>query len=116
MPSAPGPSYDGDLAQLKIVHPEISVEDSIRVALATRLDYQNVREQFEDAGRKIGVAANALKAQVDLVASAGVDSQREGTTRFAAPDLDRYHWNAGLNLNLPLERKAHCLPWRAHRL
>ena len=97
---------DGDLQQLKIVHPEISVEDSIRVAIATRLDYQNVRQQFEDAGRKIGVAANALKAQVDLVASGSIDSPQESATRLAVPDLDRYKWNAGLNLNLPLDRKA----------
>jgi outer membrane protein TolC len=97
---------DTDLEQLKILHPEISVDDSIKVALATRLDYQNVREQYEDAGRKIGVAADALRAQVDLVASAGIDSEREKATRFAAPDIDRYHWNAGLELNLPLDRKA----------
>jgi len=97
---------DRDLEQLKIVHPDISVEDSIQVALATRLDYQNVREQYEDAGRKTGVAANALKAQVDLVASAGLDSKQESAARFAVPDIDRYHWSAGLNLNLPLERKA----------
>jgi outer membrane protein TolC len=97
---------DTDLEQLKILHPEISVEDSIKVALATRLDYQTAREQYEDAGRKIGVAADALKAQVDLVASAGIDSERIGVARFAVPDFDRYHWNAGLVLNLPLDRKA----------
>ncbi|HYT59493.1 MAG TPA: TolC family protein [Haliangiales bacterium] len=97
---------DADLAQLKIFHPEIGVDDSIRVALATRLDYQNSREQYEDAGRKIDVAADALKAQVDLIASAGIDSEREKATRFAVPDIDRYHWNAGLGLDLPLDRKA----------
>lgn len=97
---------DRDLEQLKIIHPEISVEDSIKVALVTRLDYQNAREQYEDAGRKIGVAANALKAQVDLVASAGIDSKQQSATRFPVPDIDRYNWSAGLNVNLPLERKA----------
>jgi outer membrane protein TolC len=97
---------DQDLEQLKIIHPEINVEDSIKVALATRLDYQNLRNQYEDAGRKIGVAADALKAQVDLVASAGIDSQQEGAARFPVPDVGRYNWSAGLNINLPLERKA----------
>ncbi|PYK99063.1 MAG: hypothetical protein DME19_10065, partial [Verrucomicrobia bacterium] len=104
---------DRDLEQLKIVHPDIGVEDSIKVALATRLDYQNVREQYEDAGRKIGVAANALRAQVDLVASAGIDSEQEKAARFAVPDIDRYHWSAGLNLNLPIERKAERNAYRA---
>ncbi len=97
---------DTDLRQLKILHPEISLDDSIKAALAMRLDYQNAREQYEDAGRKIGVAADALKAQVDLIASAGIDSERVNAARFAAPDIDRYHWNAGLELNLPLDRKA----------
>jgi outer membrane protein TolC len=97
---------DMDLLELKILHPEISLDDSINVALAMRLDYQNVREQYEDAGRKIGVAADALKAQVDLVASAGIDSEQVKAMRFAVPDIDRYQWNAGLVLNLPLDRKA----------
>ena len=89
------------------------MEDSIKVALATRLDYQNVREQYEDAGRKIGVAADALRTQLDLVASAGMDSKQENTARFAVPDIDRYHWSAGLNLNLPIERKAERNAYRA---
>lgn len=104
---------DRELQQLRIAHPDISVEDSIRVALATRLDYQNLREQYEDAGRKIGVAANALRAQIDLVAAAGIDSPQEKSTRFPVPDFDRYHWNAGLNLNLPLERTAERNAYRA---
>ena len=102
-----------DLEQLKIMHPDISIDDAIKVALATRLDYQNVRDQFEDAGRKIGIAANALRAQIDLVASAGFDSKQEPATRLAVPDFDRYHWNAGLNVNLPLERKAERNAYRA---
>src|SRR5204863_4025227 len=53
------------------------------------------------------------KAQVDLVASAGIDSPQVNAARFAAPDLDRYHWSAGLNLNLPLERKAERNVYRA---
>ena len=97
---------DKELDQLKIIHPEISVDDSIRVALATRLDYQNLREQYDDADRKIGVAADALKAQVDLMASAGMDSKEVSAARLALPDPNHYNWNAGLKLDLPLERKA----------
>jgi outer membrane protein TolC len=103
---------NGDLERLRILHPDMTVEESIRVALVTRLDYQTARDQYEDTGRKTGVAANALKAQVDLIASAGIDKQ-ENAARFATPDLDRYHWSAGLNLNLPLERKAERNAYRA---
>jgi len=104
---------DRELERLKIIHPNINADESINVALATRLDYQNFREQNEDANRRIQVAANALKAQVDLVASGGIDSKQETAARFAVPDIDRYRWNAGLNLNLPLERTVERNAYRA---
>ena len=96
---------DRDLEQLTIQHVEISVEDSIKVALAARLDYQNLREQHEDAQRKVKLAADRLKAQLDFLASASFDSV-EQSHGFPLPDPDRYRWNAGVDLNLPLERKA----------
>jgi outer membrane protein TolC len=94
---------DRDLAQLKIHHPIISVEDAIRVALVARLDYQNVRDQYQDSQRKVKLAANGLKTQLDLVASGGFDSVQQNQ-RYPLPDPNRYHYNAGLNLNLPLDR------------
>ena len=96
---------DKELEQLKIEHPEMAADEATEVALATRLDLLNVREQHEDTGRGIKLAANRLKTQVDLTAQAGFNSKQERATKFAVPDLDRYHWNAGLNLDLPLERK-----------
>lgn len=95
---------DSELERLTILHPDVDVENAIKVALVTRLDYQNALNEFEDAQRKIGVAANSLRAQVDLLASAGIDSKP--SDHFAVPDIDRYHWNVGMNLDLPLDRTA----------
>ena len=55
-----------ELQGLTILHPDISAEDAIRVALASRLDLQNLRNQVEDAKRAVALAANGLLPQVDL--------------------------------------------------
>jgi len=96
---------DAELKQLKIDHPQISVEDSIRVALAARLDYQNVQDQLADSERKVGLAADALKTQLDLTAQANsyTTKSKDGV---AVPDFKNYNWSAGVILDLPIERTA----------
>ena len=102
-----------ELDRLQILHPDLSDEDAVRVAVATRLDLQNARDQYEDATRRIAVAVNRLRPQVDLVASAGLNSEPSSGGEFVLPDLDRYHWSAGLNVDLPFERKAERNAFRA---
>lgn len=97
---------DRELEALQIRHPDISVDNSIAVALAARLDYMNTKDQFEDAERKVELAANLLKPRVDLAASVAVSSNPSDNTGFPVPDFDRYRWNAGLNLDPGLDRKA----------
>jgi len=94
---------DRELAELKILHPDINVEDSIRVALTARLDYQNIRDEYADSERKIQLAANRFLPQLDATAAASMTSgSRSG---FALPDPRQYQWSAGATLNLPLDRK-----------
>jgi len=95
---------DRELEQLKIAHPNLSGEEAMKVALATRLDLSTRREQLEDAGRHAEIAANALRPDLDVFATARVPGN---TTRgFAAPEPQRYSWSAGLDLDLPLDRKG----------
>jgi outer membrane protein TolC len=95
---------DSELKKLAIVHPAIKLEDAIRVALANRLDLYTQRDRYEDAARKIDLAKNGLKPDLDLVLAGSVNS-RPGSG-LPELDLNRANWNAGLNLNLPLDRKA----------
>jgi outer membrane protein TolC len=95
-----------ELERLRILPPNIAMEGAIEVALATRLDLQNLRQAHEDTGRAIGVAASMLRPRVDLVASAGFDSKQQSVTRLPVPDIDRYHWSAGVNVDPGLDRKA----------
>jgi outer membrane protein TolC len=103
---------DHELASLKIDHPTLRVEDSITVALAARLDYQNVRDQKDDSTRKVSLARDRLKGQLDLTANAALASKQQ-SSGFAVPDVQRYSYSAGLNLDLPLERKAERNAYRA---
>ncbi|MSU61178.1 MAG: TolC family protein [Pedosphaera sp.] len=93
-----------ELDKLKIVHPDVVIEDAIKVALETRLDLYNQRDQFEDEARRIDLAANGLKPDLNLILRGDVGSKPG--LRPQALDFDRAKWSAGLDLNLPLDRKS----------
>jgi len=95
-----------ELRELTIIHPAISAEDAIKVALASRLDLQNLGNEVEDAKRAVALAANGLLPQVDFSANISISSPEDKRTGFALPDVDRYRWGAGLDLDLPLDQKA----------
>ena len=103
---------DRELQDLKIRHPDLAVDDAIKIALAARLDYQNARDELEDSGRKVALAADQLKTQLDFVAAGGFVSQPQAGG-LVFPDVSRYRYNAGFNLDLPLERTAERNNYRA---
>ena len=96
---------EAELRELKIIHPDISVQDAIRVALACRLDLQNLGNEVEDAQRAVALAANGLLPQVDLRAEASISSPEDKRAGLVLPDLERYRWSAGVDFDLPLDRK-----------
>jgi len=95
-----------ELEALQIQHPQISVDDSIKVALAGRLDYMNAKDSFEDAERQVKLDQNLLRPQLDFSATAGMDSNPNRNTGFQLPDPQRYSWSAGLALDPGLDRTA----------
>jgi outer membrane protein TolC len=97
---------DRELEALRVEHPQINAEDAVQVGLAARLDYWNARDQYDDAVRRVDLAANFLKPQLDLVANVGIRSPPDQRAGFPVPDIDRYNWSAGLDVDLPLDRKA----------
>jgi len=102
-----------ELRELTILHPDISVQDAVRVALACRLDLQNLGNEVEDAQRAVALAANGLLPQVDLRAEASISSPEDERTGLVLPELDRYRWSAGLDFDLPLDRKLQRNTYRA---
>jgi outer membrane protein TolC len=97
---------DRELEALKILHPDLSVDDSIQIALTARLDYLNSKDELEDSERKVKLAANLLLPRIDLTASAAISSDPNDHSGFPIPDPARYNWNAGVNLDPGLDRKA----------
>ncbi len=93
------------LAGHGIIHPEIKSEDAVAVAKVARLDLYNVRDQADDAVRKVKVAANSLKPDLDLVVTGQVNS-KPGEDEFDTLDFQRAQWSGGLDVDLPLDRKS----------
>jgi outer membrane protein TolC len=96
---------DKELERLEIHHPNLQVDDSIEVALAARLDYLNVKDEYEDSERRVALAANFLKPQLDLSAAVAINNNPT-KSGWTLPDPGRYRWNAGLIFDPALDRKA----------
>jgi outer membrane protein TolC len=104
---------DHELAVLQIRDPNLSVEDSVAIALAARLDYLNVKDELADAERKVNLAVNFLKPQLDFNSSVSLGSNPERFGGLQLPDPQRYSWTAGLNLDPGLDRLAERNTFRA---
>lgn len=92
------------LTERGIIHPNLSAEEAIELALVTRLDLYTEKDRVEDSWRRVNVAADALKPGLDLVL-AGSLSSKPGN-RFLSPDFERTNFSGGFDLDLPLDRKA----------
>ena len=103
---------DQELEQLKIHHPKINVDDAIRIALAARLDYQNARDEQDDSARKVALAVDRFKPQLDVIADGRIKSPVKNHG-FPLPEVSNYDWDVGATLDLPLERTAERNNYRA---
>lgn len=99
------------LMEVGLKHPDISSEDAVEVALVTRLDLYNARDQVDDAARKVYVAANAFKPGLDLIIQGDVDSLDDN--RFQEFDFERARLSAGLDLDPDFDKKAERNQYRA---
>ncbi len=82
---------------------EVDVSETVGRALELRFDLMNTRGGVEDACRKVRVAEDDLKGDVDLVASIGYDST---TLRPQSARLEFHKgvYAIGLEIDLPIDR------------
>lgn len=85
--------------------------EGYEVAVQRRLDLLNEIDRFEDSQRKIGVAANQLRADLNLVGDASLQSK--GPTDYAHFSFNDVQASAGLQLNLPVDRLKERNAYRA---
>ena len=80
----------------------LTESEAFQTALDRRLDLLNEIDIFEDSKRKIKIAADRLKPDLNLFADASLQSDRP--TDYATFDLNDYRLSGGVQLNLPINR------------
>ena len=91
------------LKDLTIIDPKVSQNQATQVALMTRPELWSAVDRVEDANRRIEVAKIDLRPGLDIVGGYEVF----GPTTSSTPklDLDRRNWSAGIDVELPFDRK-----------
>lgn len=93
-----------ELEKLEIIDPELTREQAVEVALASRPDLVTATDRVKDAERLIEVAKVDLLPGLDVTGAYDALSDPGDVT----PNIryDRRRWSAAVELDLPLDRKA----------
>ncbi len=89
---------------LHLADPKVDPKLAIKTAEVYRLDLINARDQLDDFRRGVKIAKNSLLPQVDMTGSVTLDSDSEHLNSYGY-NLERTSWQAGLNVEIPLDRK-----------
>ncbi len=100
-----------ELEQNGLVPAPLDPVAAYRVATEKQLVILNAVDKFEDAKRKIRVAANQLQAELNIVGGADLSSgDQNDYSRF---NPDKVRADVGLELNLPIDRLLQRNSYRA---
>ena len=86
--------------------------EGFRIALDHRLPLFNQIDRFEDNKRQVTIAANQLKADLNIIGSGSLNSDGKPTD-YANFDFRNVRTSVGLQLNLPLDRLRERNDYRA---
>ncbi|MGJ8697054.1 MAG: TolC family protein [Verrucomicrobiaceae bacterium] len=86
--------------------------EAFLIALDHRLPLFNQIDRFEDNKRQVAIAANQLKADLNLVGSGSINNDG-GPTDYTDFDFKNVRTSVGLQLNLPLDRLRERNDYRA---
>lgn len=81
----------------------LTEDQAVGIALQRRYDYHTAIDEVEDSGRRIYVAADALRSLIDFTTAISVPAE---SGRGVDLDWSRINWSAGFDLNLALDRIA----------
>jgi outer membrane protein TolC len=100
-----------ELEQTGLVPALLNPDEAYRVAVEKHSQILNAIDRFEDARRKVRVAADQLRAELKLFAGAALNSA--GPTDYTRFDPDKVSAEVGLELNLPIDRLVERNNYRA---
>jgi outer membrane protein TolC len=92
-----------ELAATGLVPVDIDADEAFRLAVNKQLVILNTIDEYEDAKRKVAVAADQLRPGLNLIADFSVDTEGNDYLRF---DPDRARAGAGATLDLPFDRHS----------
>lgn len=80
----------------------LSAYEAQEIALNCRLDYANTRDYVDDADRNVVIMKDELRTQLDLTGTVELTSEETVPGKFSS---NRWTYrNAGINLDLPIDR------------
>ncbi|MCH7920635.1 MAG: TolC family protein [Planctomycetes bacterium] len=92
------------LQRAQMVLPAFDEREVIAAALSRRLDLANLADQVIDAERKVAVAEDQLRPELNLVAGTALPSSKLGDRARLQPYENEY--GLGLEVDLPFDRLA----------
>ena len=99
--------------QIEVPIPYLNMNESMKTAWQLRLDLQTSEDQIDDARRRVAIAKNNMKADVDLFA--GVTLPTDSGKRRGGLDLDAGEgsYSVGITVGAPLDRRIEALQHRS---
>ncbi|MBN2506442.1 MAG: TolC family protein [Verrucomicrobia bacterium] len=96
---------DAPLAELKasgLLPLSVDSQRALAIAVEHHLELLNQIDRFEDDKRQVRIAANRLKADLNIFADASLQS--EPPTDYTTFDIEKVRAGAGIELDLPIDR------------
>ncbi|MCL2743948.1 MAG: hypothetical protein FWE67_08855 [Planctomycetaceae bacterium] len=97
------------LDAIVLVPTEISPEDAFHIASENRLDWMNQKAALVDSWRKIDIAANRLRGELNVTVNGSLGTVDQKGIRF---DRDNSTVRVGLEWDTPLTRHSEMLDYR----
>jgi outer membrane protein TolC len=105
------PNHLREIETNGLVTASLDPEAAYRYAVSNQVNILTAIDKFEDSKRKIRVAADRLRAELNLIGNASIPTDNsEDYTNF---DPDKYRAGVGLELNLPFDRLSERNTYRA---
>jgi outer membrane protein TolC len=100
-----------DLIAAGLTPVDVDSMAAFKISVEKQMDILNAIDRFEDSKRKVRIAADQLRADVNLFANASLSSDApDDYTKF---NLDEVRYTAGVRLNLPIDRLRERNTYRA---